>query len=613
MNQASWVGQTLGGRYKIEDLLGRGGMSAVYKATDPNLRRVVAIKLILPHLSDNPDFVRRFEEEATAVAQLRHPNIVQVFDFNHDGGGAGAGTEAVYYMVMEFIPGETLQERLRRLNSQKRTLPLVDVVRFAINLCDALDYAHQRGMIHRDIKPANIMLDVYGQAILMDFGIAKLLGGQQHTATGAVIGTAMYMSPEQIQGERPDVRSDLYSLGITLFEMVSGRPPFEAESAMTLMMMHLNDPVPDLHELKPGVPDDLIGIIQKALAKKRTERFQSTAEMGAALHRVRTRLEGAAPAGTTMIEPPEGRKPDPSTAPGIPGSQTALPNAEITAQPISPQSTYVEPPYASAAANPGVPGMSAAATPPSYNPPSSTFVEGPASGVGAPTGGSIPPSGTAAGPGSTAGYPAPARRNLKPLLIGGGVVLVLGLVCLVGGGLALFNRFYPGGSLTGALASPSNTPPSLAGLVDSAQSTQQPDVIAAPTETPAPPTWTPTVTLTSPPYLTPTETLPPGPYARITNIAVDQNRYVVDYETFEFTEKISNNTLHVHFFYDTVQPEQAGVPGSGPWILYGGPRPFSGYTLSSRPEGATQMCILVANPDHSVQANTGNCMILPDY
>ncbi|MCA9933498.1 MAG: serine/threonine protein kinase, partial [Anaerolineales bacterium] len=146
MSQPTWIGQTLNGRYRIEELLGQGGMSAVYKATDPNLRRVVAIKLIHSHLSNNPNFVRRFEEEAAAVAQLRHPNIVQVFDFNHDG--------ETYYIVFEFVPGETLQARLARLSKNGRTLPLNETLQIAASMGDALDYAHKRGLVHRDIKPA---------------------------------------------------------------------------------------------------------------------------------------------------------------------------------------------------------------------------------------------------------------------------------------------------------------------------------------------------------------------------------------------------------------------------------------------------------------------------
>jgi serine/threonine-protein kinase len=250
-------------------------MSAVYKAYDPNLRRVVAIKMIHAHLADDPKFLVRFEEEAAAVAQLRHPNIVQVFDFNHDGDD--------YYMVQEYVPGETLQERLRHLNKNDARMAVQEAARYTANICDAAGYAHLRGMVHRDIKPANIMLDVHGKAILMDFGIVKITGSQQHTATGAVLGTALYLPPEVIRGEAPDQRSDIYSLGVTLFEMVSGKPPFESDSAMSLMMRHLNDPVPDLRQLRPEIPESLIAVIEKALQKERGSRYASMEEMAAAL------------------------------------------------------------------------------------------------------------------------------------------------------------------------------------------------------------------------------------------------------------------------------------------------------------------------------------------
>jgi serine/threonine protein kinase len=265
------TGKTISNRYIVEEILGQGGMSSVYKGTDPNLKRVVAIKVIHPHLSSNSDFVQRFEEEAAAVAQLRHHGIIQVYDFNRD--------DDLYYMILEFVPGETLQDHLKRLNDSGRKLSHSQAIEYMASICDAVDYAHQRGMIHRDIKPANLMLTTTGQVILMDFGIAKIVGGTRHTATGAVVGTAMYMSPEQIKGEQPDRRTDVYSLGVTLFEMVSGRPPFDAQSAMTLMMMHINDPIPNIKSLNPEVPDALVAIINKALAKDPNNRYQTTAQM----------------------------------------------------------------------------------------------------------------------------------------------------------------------------------------------------------------------------------------------------------------------------------------------------------------------------------------------
>ena len=275
MSVSSWIGKSVGDRYQIEEIIGSGGMSTVFKATDPNLKRVVAVKMIHPHMSMDEDFIRRFEEEAKGVAQLRHPHIVQVYDFDHD--------EDAYYMILEFVPGESLAEYLARLEKSDRQMSNQEVVKYGSQICQAVDYAHQRGLIHRDLKPANVMLNVYGEAILMDFGIAKIVGGTRHTATGAVIGTAMYMSPEQIKGMEIDHRTDIYSLGVMLFEMVSGKPPFQADSAMTLMMMHVNDPVPNLSQLRPDVPRGLVDVIEKALSKDRNDRYQSAAEMASAL------------------------------------------------------------------------------------------------------------------------------------------------------------------------------------------------------------------------------------------------------------------------------------------------------------------------------------------
>ena len=271
MKQSSWIGQTLNNRYQIQEMLGQGGMSAVYKAMDPNLRRIVAIKMVHPHLSSDESFIKRFMEEAAAIASLRHPNIVQVFDFSSD--------EDLNYMVMEYLPGETLQARLKRLNKNNRKMTIDEAVQITLNVCDGLSYAHKRGMVHRDVKPANIMLDINNQAILMDFGIVKIVGSAAHTLTGAVIGTANYMAPEIIRSEPADQRSDIYSLGITFFEMLSGKPPYDADFAMTIMMMHLNDPIPDLEIIRDDIPLELISILNKALAKDRNNRYQSVEEL----------------------------------------------------------------------------------------------------------------------------------------------------------------------------------------------------------------------------------------------------------------------------------------------------------------------------------------------
>ena len=283
MEQGIWVGRSLNGRYKIDSLLGQGGMSAVYKATDPNLRRVVAVKLIHSHFSTDNDFIRRFQTEAAAIAAFRHPNIVQVYDFDNDGEN--------YYMVLEFIPGETLQEHLDDLKKSGARMPLNQSVRTILDVCDALEYAHEQGIIHRDVKPANIMLDEQGRAILMDFGLVKILNATSHTATGAIMGTARYMPPEIIRNEMPDERSDIYSLGITFYQMLSGELPFDANSVISLMMMHLNDPAPDLSVSNPDISPKLNRIVNKSLEKDRDKRYLSANDMAVDLRRFLSALE----------------------------------------------------------------------------------------------------------------------------------------------------------------------------------------------------------------------------------------------------------------------------------------------------------------------------------
>ena len=271
----SWIGRTIGGRYEIESILGRGGMSSVYRANDPNLRRKVAVKIIHQHLSDNDEFIQRFEQEAAVIAQLRHSNIVQVHDFNHEGD--------VYFMVMEFVPGETLAKRLEALKNAGIRLPLNDTIRILTTICDAIDYAHQRRMIHRDLKPANVMINLLNEPILMDFGIAKIIGGRSHTATGAAMGTAAYMSPEQVRGEQADHRSDIYSLGIMLYEMLSGETPYHSDSTYQIMLKHVNEPLPDIQLVEANTPNSLVNILERALSKNPDNRFQTAKEMAVAL------------------------------------------------------------------------------------------------------------------------------------------------------------------------------------------------------------------------------------------------------------------------------------------------------------------------------------------
>ena len=248
------------GKYDVVIRLGRGGMAEVYKAYQASLDRHVAIKLLHPFLADDPEFKERFEREARNVARLRHPHIVQVYDFDTD-----AESES-YYMVMELIEGQTLKERLTKLGDER--LPLPEVLRIIREATEALSYAHARGMIHRDVKPANLMLDSDGRVVLTDFGIAKIVtGNQQLTASGGMVGTPAYMAPEQGLGEAGDERSDIYSLGVILFQLMTGRLPFDADSPLALILKHMNEDIPSPRQLNPDISPAIEEIIYKAMAK----------------------------------------------------------------------------------------------------------------------------------------------------------------------------------------------------------------------------------------------------------------------------------------------------------------------------------------------------------
>ncbi len=323
--QPTWIGKTIGGRYYIKELLGRGGMSSVYKAEDPNLQRTVAVKIIHPHLSENPEFVKRFEQEAAAVAKLRHPNIMQVHDFNHDNG--------VYYIIFEYIPGQPLDIKLKTLKDAGIKMPIQDAVGLMIPLCEAVAYAHGRQMIHRDLKPSNVIIDLLNQPILLDFGIAKIIGGDHvHTATGATIGTAAYMAPEQVLGEEINHQADIYSLGILLYEMAAGSPPYEGNSPLTVMMKHVNDPLPDIRLANTNLPTSFAAVLQRALAKQPEDRFESAMEMAIALREVDHQL--LAPSSTqSFIGRPIERKTSPTQAKGA--IETPPPTQSTPQTPVS--------------------------------------------------------------------------------------------------------------------------------------------------------------------------------------------------------------------------------------------------------------------------------------
>jgi len=290
-------GQTLG-KYRVLNALGRGGMAQVYRGYHPQLDRYVAIKVLRADLVEDEKFLKRFRQEAHAVSGLRHANIVQVFDFDTQ--------DDFYYMVMELLEGDTLRARLNEYRLKKQRMPLREIAKVLTDVLNGLEYAHIEGVIHRDIKPANIMLTKKGQAVLTDFGIAQILGSTQVTVSGALMGTLNYMAPEQGLEGRCDVRSDIYSLGIVLYEMLTGYTPFDADTPLAILMKHLNDPLPLPSQLDPSLPPSLEQIVLKALSKVPEDRYQSAAEMASALQKLVKELSDET---RQMILPPEGYAP----------------------------------------------------------------------------------------------------------------------------------------------------------------------------------------------------------------------------------------------------------------------------------------------------------------
>ncbi len=261
------------GKYELEERIGRGGMAEVYKAYHDTLARHVALKVLHPFLSEDPEFKERFEREARHVAQLRHTNIVQVYDFDFDT------KRSLYYMVMEYIDGPTLRTYLMQRSFEGQNIPIQEAVRITRDLARALAYAHSRSMIHRDIKPGNIMIDTDNRVVLTDFGIARIVSGPQMTASGSMVGTPAYMSPEQGLGQPGDHRSDIYSLGVVLYQLVTGTTPFDADTPIAVILKHVNDPLPPPSSINPEMPDGLELVLYKALAKLPEDRYQEVEEM----------------------------------------------------------------------------------------------------------------------------------------------------------------------------------------------------------------------------------------------------------------------------------------------------------------------------------------------
>ena len=261
------IGTLIGERFRLEEKVGSGGMSSVYRAFDPTLERQVAIKLMHRDISSDPDQLERFRREARAVARMNHPHVVTVIDAGEDDGAP--------YIVFEYVEGETLKERIRR----QGRLPVAEAVAYAIEIARALECAHSHKLVHRDVKPQNVLIDRDGRAKVTDFGIARSMEAQGLTATGRVLGTTDYVSPEQALGHDVTEQSDIYSLGIVLYEMLTGEVPFRADTQVAVAMKHVREPLPDVQRRRPEVSAALAAVVERATAKETANRYATVAEM----------------------------------------------------------------------------------------------------------------------------------------------------------------------------------------------------------------------------------------------------------------------------------------------------------------------------------------------
>jgi predicted Ser/Thr protein kinase len=286
------VGEVIAGRYELEELVGSGGMSSVFRARDRMLERNVALKILHAHYSEDDDTIERFRREARAVAQLSHPNIVTVIDRGEEDGRQ--------FIVFEYVEGLTLKEVV----AERGPLPVRDAVDLAIGVARGLAFAHAHGLVHRDVKPQNVLLNGDGKPKVTDFGIARSLDVQGVTQTGTVLGTSHYIAPEQASGQPVDAQSDVYSLGAVLYELLTADPPFDGENFVAVALKHVHQPAPSVLDRRPDVPLRLADAVDRALAKRPDDRFPTMDAFAAELEAVLADLvRGDPDSAATMIVP----------------------------------------------------------------------------------------------------------------------------------------------------------------------------------------------------------------------------------------------------------------------------------------------------------------------
>lgn len=326
------AGETLlNNRYLLMAQQGSGGMAVIYKARDQLLGRVVAIKILRPSLTADPAFIARFQNEARAIANLQHPNIVTV----HDVGTHVSPPNMTHYIVMEFVEGSDL----KRIIKTENQLSVERALHFAMQICDGIGYAHRAGIVHADVKPQNILVTVDHKVKVTDFGIAQALTDTQPQQREAVVwGSPHYFAPEQAKGEKPTAASDVYAIGIVMFEMLTGRLPYMGTTQQELAMAHIKEAVPQVNQFNPQVGELLNQLVTRAMSKDPAARFRDADQLGSALRRLQSQGEartlGSASAGQPAAQTASSTAP-PATLPGVPAAPRTVPGMPAASQPAS--------------------------------------------------------------------------------------------------------------------------------------------------------------------------------------------------------------------------------------------------------------------------------------